>query len=215
MTTNTDTPDSLRAAADSFDRCDTDGFLSQWASGMTARKQRAQADLLEAGGMIEMSALFNLDGTVASTHRAYGEYGAYWVLNDTASMRFGKRFFRPSKAQKAAIRRKNNAAKGFAEGIIRVAGYVDIVGSGTGLAGCASAYVATLPSVDALKAGDYEIVSTDSDADDQDDIARMTPSEPTPAAEAAITPRSTGSHATCDHPATKSERAKCRKARQG
>lgn len=27
---------SARAATESFERCDTDGFLSQWASGLTA-----------------------------------------------------------------------------------------------------------------------------------------------------------------------------------
>lgn len=172
--TPTDTATALRAeaaewdqcAADSFERSDTDGFLSQWASGLTAQKLRAQAALAEAGGMIEARALFNLDGTVASTHYGYGEYGPYWVLNDVATAAYGKRFLNPSKARKAATRKRNMAAKGFTVGTIRVRGYVDIVGSGTGLSGCASARVTTLPVVDDLREGRFEIVGTDTDDTD-------------------------------------------------
>lgn len=51
--------DQLRAEAaqheqdaqDSYERCDTDGFLSQWASGMTAQRKRLQATIVEAGGV--------------------------------------------------------------------------------------------------------------------------------------------------------------------
>jgi hypothetical protein len=175
MTTNTNpTPAQLRAqadahdqaAADSFDRSDTDGFLSQWASNMTALKLRAEADLAEAGGMIETRALFNLDGTVASTHLHYGQYGAAWVLNDDAAARFGKRFFKDSHAQKASTRKKNNRARGFTIGMIRVKGRVEIAGSGTGLSGAASARVVTVPVIAELKAGNFEIVTADRDEED-------------------------------------------------
>lgn len=152
-------------AADSFERCDTDGFLSQWASTLTARKLRAQADLADAGGEIECSALFNLDGTVASTHLASGKYGPFWVLNDEATERFGKRFYTASGAAKAATRRRNNRAKGFTIGTIRVKGYVTIAGSGKGLSGAASAYVATVADVGELKAGRFTVVDVDNDED--------------------------------------------------
>lgn len=149
------------AAAESFDRCDTDGFLSQWAHGITAQKLRAQADLNEAGGMIEVPALFNLDGTIASTHYGYGEWGPYWVLNDAATAHYGKRFVNPSKARKEATRARNMRAKGFTVGLVKVRGRVDIAGSGTGLSGCATARVVTVPSVEDLRDGRYEVVSTD------------------------------------------------------
>lgn len=175
MTTNTN-PDALRdeadrldqAAADSFDRCDTDGFLSQWAHTIGARKLRAEADLIDAGGKIETRALFNLDGTVASTHYGYGQYGPYWVLNDEAAARYGKRFFSPSKARTFAKRRENNRKKGFTIGTIRVAGRVVIAGSGTGLSGAANAYVTTEPIVAELRAGNYEIVETETIFEDED-----------------------------------------------
>lgn len=38
-------------AADSFDRCDTDGFVSQACSGLNAQLERARAALAEAGGV--------------------------------------------------------------------------------------------------------------------------------------------------------------------
>ena len=44
-------------AADSFARCDTDGFLSQWAMDLGARERRAQAAIVEAGGVCEFPAL--------------------------------------------------------------------------------------------------------------------------------------------------------------
>lgn len=176
MTTTENTASDLRdqaaewdrRAAESFDRSDTDGFLSQWASSLTAQKLRAQADLAEAGGMIVVRALFNLDGSIASTHYGHGEWGPYWVLNDAATMRYGKRFVNPSRAQKAATRRRNMKAKGFTVGTIRVRGRVDIAGSGTGLSGAASAHVVTVAVVAALVDEDYEIVSTDSDRDEHD-----------------------------------------------
>ena len=53
-----DTPETLRAKAaqhaqdreGSFDRCDTDGYLSQWASGLSADLCRLQATLAEQNG---------------------------------------------------------------------------------------------------------------------------------------------------------------------
>lgn len=172
------TPAELRAEAAEVDariarsveQSDTDGFLSQFASGLTAQKLRAEAALIEAGGTREVPALFNLDGTVASTHYGRGQFGPYWVLNDAATMRFGKRFVSPSRAQKAATRRRNLRGKGFTIGTIRVDARVEIVGSGTGLSGMASCYVAVVASIDALKAGDFEIISADSDYDEHDTV---------------------------------------------
>lgn len=67
------TADQLRQAAElreqaaahererqaSWERSDTDGFLSQWASGINAQLDRARADLLEAGGVAEFPGLYD------------------------------------------------------------------------------------------------------------------------------------------------------------
>jgi hypothetical protein len=161
--------ESARRRAESYDRCDTDGFVSQWASGLLDQEHQAWADLLDNGGKTRMRVLMNLDGTVASTHLGYGKYGAYWVLNDAAATRYGKRFFSESEAGSAARRRKTHAAKGFTFGTIEVDGYVTTSGSGTGLSGATSVRVVTLASVEALKADDYEVVVKDNyDADTWD-----------------------------------------------
>lgn len=154
---------ATRAAQESFERSDTDGFLSQWASGLTAQKHRAEAALIEAGGVIEALVLFDVDGNIASTHQGFSQYGEYWVLNDAAAEKYGKRFFSPSKAFRPGVAYRNDRAKGFVFGYVEVAGYVEIVSSGTGLSSFASARVVTAPSVEALKAHDFKVVATDVD----------------------------------------------------
>lgn len=69
-----------RQAAESFDRCDTDGFMSQWASGLTAEVARANARIVEAGGTAEFPALFDLDGNLVAAKLIDGRYGAVWGL---------------------------------------------------------------------------------------------------------------------------------------
>lgn len=72
---------------DSFDRCDTDGFLSQWASDINGRVKLAQATIAEHGG----KALFAQDYLI---NRATGEevtdarlcrtrYGLKWRIDST------------------------------------------------------------------------------------------------------------------------------------
>lgn len=66
MTQTTKTAEELRAEAadldrqarESFERCDTDGFLSQWADGLMARLRRTEADLVEAGNVSEFWGLY-------------------------------------------------------------------------------------------------------------------------------------------------------------
>lgn len=90
-TTTITTPDQLRAEAaqheqdahDSFDRCDTDGFLSQWASGQMAGLKRMQATIAERGGTYTFPALFDLDGNIVAAKLIDGRYGPVWgVLAD-------------------------------------------------------------------------------------------------------------------------------------
>lgn len=52
------------ARQESYERSDTDGFVSQWASGLTAQKHRLQAELAESGGKTEASALFDTNGNI-------------------------------------------------------------------------------------------------------------------------------------------------------
>ena len=85
-------------AADSFERCDTDGFLSQWASQESAHKCRIQADIVENGGVWGFTGLYEGDRRVkarfgSSTH--YGQISFWWLLHDDEVdliQRRGKKF---------------------------------------------------------------------------------------------------------------------------
>lgn len=145
----------------SFERSDTDGALSQWANNITSQRLHAEAALLENNGKVTVFALFDLDGNIASVHQGFGEYGEYWVLNDRAAARYGKRFYSPSKAEKPLVAIRNDAKKGFAFGKILVDGVVVIESNGRGMSAIASARVDTRAKIEALKSGDYEILRSD------------------------------------------------------
>jgi hypothetical protein len=86
---SSDSADQLRAqaaqhdrdAAESFERCDTDGFLSQWASGMTAQLKRTQATLAEHGDTwtFARTVLTRTDGSIVEDAREVTtRYGQRW-----------------------------------------------------------------------------------------------------------------------------------------
>lgn len=106
-----------REAADSFDRCDTDGALSQWANGITAEKYRLQADVAENGGMWTFPALFDLEGSLIPARECYGEYGSFWSCLNADGSRTG-RTVGESQAQNEKTRLRNNARKGFYVGTV-------------------------------------------------------------------------------------------------
>lgn len=83
-----------QSAADSWERSDTDGFLSQWADGLNAQMHRLAADIAENGGKHEFVGLFDAKGRrvkakliyVADRFRGYGKKPVWMVLdaNDQA-----------------------------------------------------------------------------------------------------------------------------------
>lgn len=148
------TPEELRAEAkqhdrdayESFERCDTDGFLSQWASGIMAREKQMRADLMEAGGYAEFPALFTTDGRlVPHAREVETRYGWAWVYDNDEGYTV---WFNPSKARNEETRIANNAKKGFYIGRVTAQAYVKIVASGTGLSGAGSARPAVLPVIE-------------------------------------------------------------------
>jgi hypothetical protein len=133
------------ARESSWDRCDTDGFVSQWASGLTAHKYLLSAQLADANGATDVRALFDLDGNLVPSIHGWGQYGEYFIVLDNEE-RGCRRFFNPSGARNEATAIKNNAAKGFYVGRAMVPGKVEIVGGGTGLSGAANCYPAIIPA---------------------------------------------------------------------
>ncbi|ONK13237.1 hypothetical protein [Streptomyces sp. MP131-18] len=126
--------DKLRAEAarheadayESFQSCDNDGFLSQWASGKMAGLRRLEADIAEAGGVWEFPALFDLDGNLVPAKEVEGRYGLSWMLLNEHGRCAG--WFNPSKARSPEVRRRNNAAKGYYIGSVRVPADADLEG---------------------------------------------------------------------------------------
>jgi hypothetical protein len=112
--------ESAQRAIDSFDRCDTDGFLSQWASGSMAQHYRTCAELCDTQGMAPKAALFDLDGNLVSTRMIDGQYGTAWLTTDAHVAAGGSRFVNPSRARKGATRHRNLKAKGYTRGTISV-----------------------------------------------------------------------------------------------
>lgn len=80
-----------RKAAESFERSDTDGFLSQWAHGVNARRAEAEADLIENGGVADFPTLLDGDRRV-DAKLVDGRYGRVWLLSDDEASRYGRRF---------------------------------------------------------------------------------------------------------------------------
>lgn len=70
-----------KSAADSFERSDTDGFLSQWASGLTAQLARLKAEIIDDGGTAIFAGLFEGDRRV-SAKMIKTKFGSSWLLNE-------------------------------------------------------------------------------------------------------------------------------------
>lgn len=121
-------------AEESFQRCDTDGFLSQWALGLGAQERRLQAGIEEAGGLSEFAALFDLDGNRVPAKLIDGRFGTCWAMCDDDGQ-FTGQFIKAFPARESTMERK-----GFREGREMAPARAKIIGSGTGLSGAASCY---------------------------------------------------------------------------
>lgn len=147
-----------RSSAESFERSDTDGYLSQWALDRSADLAMKKARLAENKGLTVTDALFDLDGNLISTHRGWGEYGPWWKLTPEAAERMGRTFISPSQAMDPKRRRENNRKKGVTVGMVKVPGQAKTVGQDM-----ISLRAVIQPDIDALKAGNFEVVTTDWD----------------------------------------------------
>lgn len=74
--------DSDAKAEESFQRCDTDGFLSQWALGLGAQRDRLQASILEDGGMHRFTGLWQGERRVLA-RTITTQFGTSWMLHDS------------------------------------------------------------------------------------------------------------------------------------
>ena len=144
-----------KEAIDSFERCDTDGFLSQWASGICSNQDRIQADIERAGGVAEFSALFTTEGEWVAAKVIEGQWGERWMLLGADGRSNG--VFLPYYPK----RRSTLAKKGYVEGRVMRPAKSCIQGRGHGLSGTAWASYedtskATDPPVSVVTADRWE-----------------------------------------------------------
>lgn len=143
---------SRRESYDSFERCDTDGFVTQWASDITAREYEAKAKLAENDGWGRFVTVFDLDGNKLDATQCKTQWGYTWRIGRGDNVQW----FNESSAQDPERRKKANAKKGYAIGYVEAPAYVTIGGGGSGFSGMASAHVVIRPKDSDLT--EYRIV---------------------------------------------------------
>lgn len=109
--------DCYKRSLESFDRCDTDGFLSQWAADKMASTYISNAEIVEQGYVRSLALVEIATGEIVASAAQYleGQYGWYYLISDDAVADRLGRFVTPSSASKAETRDKNNAKKGVRE----------------------------------------------------------------------------------------------------
>ncbi len=117
---------------ESFERCDTDGFLSQWAHGLSADRCAAQAEVLEHGGHAQFVGLFEVaTGRRVPARIISTEFGPRWMVCDPSTGRATGVFY------PTGSRSRKQKAAGLEERREWAAAEAKIVGRGTGLSGSA------------------------------------------------------------------------------
>ena len=140
--------DNRRRSAESFDRCDTDGFLSQWALDIGADLNRRKAELLRDGGFAQFPVLCDAAGNVIAT-RVYkfpdkysfsGGYVRRWRLPDELAAKAGRKWIPVRDIGESRIQKQ----LGLHEEDRWFPAYAKITTGGRndrGLSGCANAFV--------------------------------------------------------------------------
>lgn len=137
--------DALRRQEESWERSDTDGFLSQWANGMTASLNRRKIEVLKAGGYAQFWVLCHGDTVISSESVTFSLHDQPWIKttkwkveNEHLHITNGRKWIPVQRGDKPG-----RIAKSFGlhEEQRWFKAEARIMGSGTGLSGCANAYV--------------------------------------------------------------------------
>lgn len=83
---------ALQAREESFERSDTDGFLSQWAHGLTSALAQTKAAIVRAGGRSEFWGLYTQDGRRVAARVVESQYGCSWLLREDEAEKVGRKF---------------------------------------------------------------------------------------------------------------------------
>ena len=161
-----------RAAAEERQRSiadsDTDGFLSQHSSGLSAARDAENARIAEAGGVQEFPALFDLQGNLVPAKLIDSQYGPSWALLEDEFDPYSsfKGFVNLSKAKNPALRKQRLEEKGYRIGTIKAPARAELAApeGARGMSGMGSVYVA-IKRLDGGFDPDAEIVSNGQETD--------------------------------------------------
>lgn len=123
--------------AESFARCDTDGFVSQHCHSLNARLARSQATILENDGKSIFMGLYEGDRRVMAKE-IDGPWGTQWMLHDSESRlinRRGKKYL-PSGSKSRILRQL-----GLSEHREADTAWSALAGEGKGFSGLGSVYI--------------------------------------------------------------------------
>ncbi len=126
-------------AEESFERCDTDGFLSQYCSVISARLADRRAKILDNDGMASFTGLYEGERRVKAK-MLNGTYGHYWLLHEDEAELVAARGkpFLPTGSNSRVLKKL-----GLAERSELAPAWADTAGNGTGLASVANVYIET------------------------------------------------------------------------
>ena len=122
---------------ESFERCDTDGFVSQWASGITADLNREKARISRQEGLDTFNGLYSGDTRVRAKI-VDGQYGSVWLVDESDRDLTGGRTFIPE-GSRSRVQRE----LGLSERKETAPAWACTAGSGYGLSGACSVHVIT------------------------------------------------------------------------
>jgi hypothetical protein len=141
-------------AHDSFQRCDTDGFISQAANDLTARRLNRQAQIEDENGMAKFLALFDTEGNWVPAKLIDNKFGGTsWMLLDNDGKATGDFI------SAEPVRRNTIAKKGYLEGWVLRPAVAKICGGGRGFSGMASCYVSAVPTTQSHEAPSHIITA--------------------------------------------------------
>ena len=133
--------EAIKRKNDSWERSDTDGFLSQWASEWTSRENDSKAAIAAAGGVASFTVLVDKAGEVVADRSFGNRFGSYsWRLYAEAEEIHGRAFVptgENSRIQKS-LGLHEESRLGWA--------HVKLDGNGTGLSG--NVWLVTFPERD-------------------------------------------------------------------
>lgn len=122
---------------ESFERSDTDGFVSQWASGINAELNREKARLSRQEKLDTFNGLYSGDTRVRAKI-VNGQYGSVWLIDDCDQHLTGGRKFIPT-GSRSRVQRE----LGLSERQEIAPAWACTAGSGYGLSGACSVRVTT------------------------------------------------------------------------